>query len=128
MQGPHIHNWKYNEVKEIYHIGAIPYFEVVRFCTECLELEILKLKEIPLSGALTEVDELPKPNTYTQEDVENLKDIVLKGKELDQEPQLPEPMVWPQTTDGKDLGHRVFFKEDSDKFNQLLAYLKHKEK
>lgn len=44
-QGPHVHEWKYNEVEEWqtnYNLALM----VIRFCVKCLEAERVELKRI----------------------------------------------------------------------------------
>ena len=45
-QGPHYHEWKYGEPKEILEGGRMPYRKVYRFCLQCLEGEEVELKEL----------------------------------------------------------------------------------
>ncbi len=42
----HFHEWKYNDAIEIFPTGAFPYWEVYRFCTQCLQGEIISLEKI----------------------------------------------------------------------------------
>lgn len=42
MKGEHAHNWKYNEAKK-WIINNQPKWRVVRFCTDCFEIEIVDL-------------------------------------------------------------------------------------
>lgn len=47
MRGNHTHEWKYNEVKETIMLPrGDKEFTVIRFCTSCLEVEVVELKEI----------------------------------------------------------------------------------
>ena len=49
MREEHYHIWKYNEAEEVYPTGAMPYWKVYRFCTDCLEGEEIELKANPQS-------------------------------------------------------------------------------
>lgn len=51
MKDLHTHEWKYNEAKQVTIMHPIQrLWSVVRFCTDCFEVEVVDLKARPLDN------------------------------------------------------------------------------